>query len=107
GVAVVEFGTEDGKVAGNLLASMARANTMTVRFEEGDETPWVARMTGSRAAVDLFLAGVAAFHKDDATQPYGAPQATQPYGRKPTQPYGQRPTQPYNTSKPTTPGVGI
>jgi len=86
GMAVVEASMDDPKMAGVFVADIMNANTMTVTFEQGDEEPWVADMTGSRDAGRAFLKATIALDKiAKPTQPYDKGKSTQPY--KTTQPY--------------------
>jgi len=58
---------------------------------DGDEEPWVASMTGSRAVAATFKRCAAYIDAQSGpTQPTGKPAPTQPYGKPaPTQPFGK------------------
>jgi hypothetical protein len=94
---MVEF-TIKNEATDDFLRAFASASWMWIRFDEGSEKPWPAKMYGSRNAAALFMRCVTGML--NAPQPYGnAPQAngsTQPYGRKaqPTQPFGNGAAQP-------------
>ncbi|MGY8679791.1 hypothetical protein Q2941_18625 [Bradyrhizobium sp. UFLA05-153] len=74
------------------IKRFAAARSMSMRFQNGNEAPWVVNLGGSGAISLVMFRCIAAFGKP-ATQPYGAPQAS-----RPTQPYGapSTPTQPYD-----------
>jgi hypothetical protein len=85
--ALVEVSISDPDLAGRFMADLMRANKMTVTFEQGDEKPWVADMTGTRETGTAFMDAVKALCPNctKTTQPYDATQpSTQPYNTKPT-----------------------
>jgi hypothetical protein len=80
------------------LEEVAGADKMWIKFNSGNETPWVADMTGSRKSVEAFKVCLDRFFGGGATQPFG----TQPYGKSsPTQPFDKTAPGP----KPGTPGL--
>jgi hypothetical protein len=86
------------KATENFLNQFAEAEWMWIRFDEGTEKPWPAKMYGSRNAATMFRKCVINLIESRSTQPYGkppatSPQATQPYGKGGTQPFGSKPTQ--------------
>jgi hypothetical protein len=84
------------------LREVAESKKFYIGFPDGDEEPWVADMTGSRATA-LAMIRCAAYidGKGAPTQPTGKPAPTQPYGRpEATQPQG---IQPYGDAVPTPP----
>jgi hypothetical protein len=83
---MVQFVITDAEQVTGFLHEFGEANQMWVRFEQGNEQQWVADMTGSREAARSFSGCVASLPK--VTQPYGPPQASQPYS---TQPYKAHP----------------
>lgn len=82
----VEFFIRD-KLIGDFLQEFGEADKMWIRFDAGNEEPWIADMVGSRNAMQMFKGCVSKMEKP--TQPFGtAPQASQ----SPTQPV--KPTSP-------------
>jgi hypothetical protein len=73
---MVEFIIEGSQQSAEFLGRLGLSNEMWVRFDEGNEQPWIADLVGSRPAVDSFMACVRAL-----------PEVTQPYATKPTQPF--------------------
>jgi hypothetical protein len=63
----------------SFLKHFQESTTMWIRFDEGNEKPWITKLQGSRDAVRLFGRCIA--QMDEWTP-------TQPYGNAPTQPYG-------------------
>jgi hypothetical protein len=87
--ALVESFIDDPELAGDFVNAMSRADKMTITFEQGDETPWVVDMKGSREASTAFMNAVG----DLCSKATNCGKATQPYNAtKPT-------TQPYNAAK--------
>jgi hypothetical protein len=70
----------------------SNANTMWVRFKQGNDLPWTTKMFGNRGAASMFARCVVQF------APSGRP--TEPYNAAPTQPYGAPATQPYQSEPP-------
>ena len=77
------------ETTGNFLAEFGKAEWMWIRFDEGSEKPWPARMYGSRNAAAMFARCVVAMAESSSTQPYGKPAPTQPYSNSQTQPYAE------------------
>jgi len=82
----------------DFLNDLSLANKFWLRFDEGNEKPWVLDMTGSAAVAMVFracageLIRISKAGDPPATQPYGQSKPTQPYGNAaPTQPYGPKP----------------
>lgn len=92
GTPVVEF-LLSGEQSVKFVDWFAGSKAMWVRFGEGTEPQWTARLAGSRAVGDAFLRCVLAFEPKVATQPYGGAKPSQPYAQKPapTQPFGKPP----------------
>jgi hypothetical protein len=67
----VEFPIRPDSVS-DFLGLFGEADEMWVRFPNGNETPWITKMVGSRDAAKSLTACMAA-----------APQATQPFGKAP------------------------
>jgi hypothetical protein len=101
GLQILEFYIKPENVSvDQFLLDFAKAARFWVRFDEGTEQPWVLDMTGSAEVASVFRNCTLRLIDDakGATQPYGTPQATQPYGKRaaPTQPSAgkSQPTQP-------------
>jgi hypothetical protein len=75
-----------GELIGDFLREFGEATKMWIKFEAGNEEPWIADMVGSRNAMQMFKGCVSKTEKP--TQPFGtAPQASQPTQPvKPTSP---------------------
>jgi hypothetical protein len=77
---VAFFAPTDGdnaKNADEFVEAFAHADSMWIKFENGNEQPWTVNMQGSRGAANAFRTCLASL-PPSATQPYGNP-ATQPY----------------------------
>jgi hypothetical protein len=86
------FAFIDQKDTVQFLKMFGDADVMTLYFDAGTETPWVADMVGSRAAARDFLVCKTRLdaRASVATQPYGQQQQTQPVQPvQPTQPATQ------------------
>jgi hypothetical protein len=91
---MIEFDIANESI-GSFLKAFGDAQLLWIRFDEGTEKPWPAKMSGSRHAAKLFAGCVSNLIEANSTQPYGN-SSTQPYGNSSTQPYGAAPpTQPY------------
>jgi hypothetical protein len=96
---MIEFSIANESIS-NFLKSFGDAELLWIRFDEGTEKPWPAKMYGSRNAAKLFSGCIVNLIDANSTQPYGN-SSTQPYGNSSTQPYGAAPpTQPYAAPKP-------
>jgi hypothetical protein len=101
---MVEFYITDMTLAVDFIKKFRDANQMLIKFPDGNETPWVANMTGSRAVGIAFSKCVASL-KDQPTWP---PSPSQPYGNAPTQPFNSAaPTQPFANAVPTNPPLSV
>jgi len=93
----VTFGIVDASV-NNFLEEFAHADKLWLRFTNGNETPWVADMVGSRNSVNSFKMCIGEMIKRNGT--------TQPYSSS-TQPYESRSngssTQPFDQTAPIVP----
>jgi hypothetical protein len=97
---MIEFDIATNSIS-NFLKAFGDAQLLWIRFDEGTEKPWPAKMSGSRNAARLFAGCISNLIEANSTQPYGN-SSTQPYGNSSTQPYGAAPpTQPY--AAPNTP----
>ena len=83
---VIEFNIAN-EATESFLTEFGKANWMWIRFDEGTEKPWPAKMEGSRDAATYFASCIKSLIDANSTQPYGKP-STQPYGGSQTQPYG-------------------
>jgi hypothetical protein len=79
----------------SFISQLAYANSMTIRFLVGTETPWSATMTGSQGAVERMRQCVT------ETRQAAVPK-TQPYAAVPAKPF-TAPTQPFSSTAPTQP----
>jgi hypothetical protein len=96
---MIEFSVPNKSIA-SFIKAFGDAQLLWIRFDEGTEKPWPAKMSGSRNAARLFAGCVSNLIEANSTQPYGN-SSTQPYGNSSTQPYGAAPpTQPYAAPKP-------
>jgi hypothetical protein len=87
---VVEFAIAPASLK-SFLNEFSLANKMWLRFTSGNETPWVANMNGSGAAVESFKTGVRnMLARGKGTQPFSS-QATQPFSNQATQPFSTSP----------------
>lgn len=97
---VVEF-TIGTDLFTEFMQEFGNANALWIKFEQGNEPPWVANMAGSREASVAFSKCIVVVNeKLKATQPY-ASSPTQPYQSRPpvqTQPPAQ--TQPFAANPP-------
>jgi hypothetical protein len=89
----------------NFLTAFGAASWMWIRFDEGTEKTWPAKMEGSRNAASMFARCISNLIDANSAQPYGRPE-TQPYGNSSTQPYGNSRTQPYSAAPPSQPNNG-
>jgi hypothetical protein len=66
--------------AADFIEQFQAADKMWIKFPDGNETPWIADMTGSRIVGNAFLRCVNELNRN-YTQPYGNPPSsgTQPY----------------------------
>jgi hypothetical protein len=71
---LVEFELS-GQLATDFLHEFGEADRMWIRFDAGNEQPWVADMRGSRNAAKMLVGCIAEL-----------PKATQPFGATPSQP---------------------
>ncbi len=95
---MIEFYVPNKSIS-RFLKSFGDAQLLWIRFDEGSEKPWTAKMSGSRNAARLFGNCVVNLINANSTQPYGE-SSTQPYGKNSTQPYAAKPpTQPYGAPK--------
>ena len=95
---VVEFNVARNATKG-FLEEFSKANMMWVRFDEGNEQPWTAKMEGSRDASIYFARCIVQLFEANSTQPYATTPPTQPYATTPpTQPYSTQP----NKAQPAT-----
>jgi hypothetical protein len=86
----------------NFLKQFGNASWLWIKFDEGTEKPWPAKMEGSRNAAQMFSRCIVNLINANSTQPYGN-SSTQPYGKPETQPYGNGQTQPYSAAPPSQP----
>jgi hypothetical protein len=93
---MIEFGIAPESVE-NFLKDFGNANWLWIKFDEGTEPTWPAKMEGSRNAASMFARCIANLIDANSTQPYGKPE-TQPYSNSATQPYGNSQTQPYSAA---------
>jgi hypothetical protein len=100
---MVEFNIAT-EATGSFLKAFGEAELLWLRFDEGTEKPWPAKMYGSRNAASMFARCISNLIEANSTQPYGKPE-TQPYGNSSTQPYGSQ-TQPYSAAPPSQPSNG-
>jgi len=88
---IVEFYIKTDKFA-DFIEQFGAAAKFWIRFSQGSEQPWVLDMTGSRTVSKAFTNCVAATIQGGGgggtSQPYGKPDATQPFGNQPSQPFG-------------------
>jgi hypothetical protein len=84
------------EMALDFLNEFGNANAMWLRFEQGNEQPWIADMRGSHNAAHVFLNCI--------NEVDNRPAPTQPYSNvKPTQPFAQ----PLARTAPIPPAQGL
>jgi hypothetical protein len=88
----------------NFLKDFGNASWLWIKFDEGSEKPWPAKMEGSRNAASMFSRCIVNLIDANSTQPYGKPE-TQPYSNSATQPFNSQ-TQPYSAAPPSQPNNG-
>jgi hypothetical protein len=98
----MEFNIANG-ATDSFLTDFGKASMMWIRFDEGTEKPWPAKMQGSRDAAAYFGRCIKQLIDANSTQPYGKPAPTQPYSESQTQPYGNAPKQQPGQPIPLTP----
>lgn len=82
GQLAVRLGPDD---VGDFMSNFMEANKMWVAFPNGTEKTWFADMTGSREVAKAFMNCIA--RMPVPTQPFGQPEASQPFGKQPSQPF--------------------